>query len=94
MIACDFFKKTLKRNISPLLFLTPRLPGFLVGRRLTSHALELLQLDRALSKLGPHQLSDSEVRQVQPLTSGQATCAVFEGQLLTVVLSFAVRHAT
>ncbi|XP_019720663.1 LETM1 domain-containing protein 1 isoform X2 [Hippocampus comes] len=51
------------RNISPLLFLTPRLPGFLIGRRLTSHALELLQLDRALSKLGPHQLSDSEVRQ-------------------------------
>ncbi|XP_044068580.1 LETM1 domain-containing protein 1 isoform X2 [Siniperca chuatsi] len=51
------------RHISPLLFLTPRLPGFLIGRRLNSHALELLQLDRALSRLGPHQLSDSEVRQ-------------------------------
>ncbi|XP_059189999.1 LETM1 domain-containing protein 1 [Centropristis striata] len=51
------------RHLSPLLFLTPRLPGFLVGRRLNSHALELLQLDRALSRLGPHQLSDSELRQ-------------------------------
>lgn len=53
-----------QRHISPLLFLTPRLPGFLIGRRLNSHALELLQLDRALSRLGPHQLSDSEIRQV------------------------------
>ncbi|XP_077435702.1 LETM1 domain-containing protein 1 [Vanacampus margaritifer] len=51
------------RNLSPLLFLTPRLPGFLIGRRLSRHALELLQLDRALGKLGPHQLSESEVRQ-------------------------------
>ncbi|XP_070695425.1 LETM1 domain-containing protein 1 [Pempheris klunzingeri] len=51
------------RHISPLLFLTPRLPGFLIRRRLNSHALELLQLDRALSRLGPHQLSDSELRE-------------------------------
>ncbi|XP_061591297.1 LETM1 domain-containing protein 1 [Cololabis saira] len=51
------------RQISPLLFLTPRLPGFLIGRRLNSHALELLQLDRALSRLGLHQLSDAELRQ-------------------------------
>uniref|UniRef100_A0A4W6F9M7 LETM1 domain containing 1 n=1 Tax=Lates calcarifer TaxID=8187 RepID=A0A4W6F9M7_LATCA len=51
------------RHISPLLFLTPRLPGFFIGRRLNSHGLELLQLDRALSKLGPHQLSDAELRQ-------------------------------
>ncbi|XP_040048784.1 LETM1 domain-containing protein 1 [Gasterosteus aculeatus] len=51
------------RHASPLLFLTPRLPGFLIGRRLNSHALELLQLDRALSRLGPHQLSESELRQ-------------------------------
>ncbi|AWP10204.1 putative LETM1 domain-containing protein 1 [Scophthalmus maximus] len=51
------------RHVSPLLFLTPRLPGFLIGRRLNSHALELLQLDRALGRLGPHQLSDSELRQ-------------------------------
>ncbi|XP_037136288.1 LETM1 domain-containing protein 1 [Syngnathus acus] len=52
-----------KRNMSSLLFLTRHLPGFLIGRRLSSHALELLHLDRALNKLGPHQLSDSEVRQ-------------------------------
>ncbi|KAI3357733.1 hypothetical protein L3Q82_016140 [Scortum barcoo] len=51
------------RHISPLLFLTPRLPGFLIGQRLNSHALELLHLDRALSRLGPHQLSDAELRQ-------------------------------
>uniref|UniRef100_A0A3Q3XAX5 Letm1 RBD domain-containing protein n=1 Tax=Mola mola TaxID=94237 RepID=A0A3Q3XAX5_MOLML len=51
------------RHISPLLFLTPRLPAFLVGQRLSSHGLELLQLDRALAKLGPHQLSDSEIRE-------------------------------
>lgn len=53
-----------QRHISPLLFLTPRLPGFLVGRRLNSHALELLQLDRALCSLGPHQLTDAELREV------------------------------
>ncbi|KAM6925558.1 LETM1 domain-containing protein 1 [Xenentodon cancila] len=51
------------RHICPLLFLTPHLPGFLIGRRLNNHALELLQLDRALSRLGLHQLSDSELRQ-------------------------------
>ncbi|XP_019960289.2 LETM1 domain-containing protein 1 [Paralichthys olivaceus] len=51
------------RRISRLLFLTPRLPGFLIGRRLNSHAFELMQLDRALSRMGPHQLSESELRQ-------------------------------
>ncbi|KAM6981775.1 LETM1 domain-containing protein 1 [Tautogolabrus adspersus] len=51
------------RHISPLLFLTPRLPGFLIGRRLNNHALELLYLDRALSRLGHHQLSEAELRQ-------------------------------
>ncbi|KAM3872103.1 LETM1 domain-containing protein 1 [Diretmus argenteus] len=51
------------RHICPLLFLSPRLPASLIGSRLTSHALELLNLDRALSRLGPHQLSDSELRQ-------------------------------
>ncbi|XP_045911175.1 LETM1 domain-containing protein 1 isoform X1 [Micropterus dolomieu] len=51
------------RHVSRLLFLTPLLPGFLIGRRLNSHGLELLQLDRALSRLGPHQLSDFELRQ-------------------------------
>ncbi|KAJ0064850.1 hypothetical protein NL108_016392, partial [Boleophthalmus pectinirostris] len=52
-----------KRQLSRLLFLTPHLPVFMVGRRLYSHALELLYLDRALSRLGPHQLSDTELRQ-------------------------------
>ncbi|XP_022062067.1 LETM1 domain-containing protein 1 [Acanthochromis polyacanthus] len=51
------------RHISSLLLLTPRLPGFLISRRLNNHALELLQLDRALARLGPHQLSDAELRQ-------------------------------
>lgn len=51
------------RHICPLLFLTPRLPSFLIGNRLSRHALELLQLDRALCKLGPHQLSDEELKQ-------------------------------
>ncbi|CAJ1084586.1 LETM1 domain-containing protein 1 isoform X2 [Xyrichtys novacula] len=61
------------RHISPLLFLTPRLPGFFMGWRLKSHALELLQLDRALCRLGPHQLSEAELRQacyVRGLNSG------------------------
>ncbi|KAG7281120.1 hypothetical protein CRUP_027657 [Coryphaenoides rupestris] len=51
-----------QRHICPLLFLTPRLPGFLVGRRLNKHAQELLRLDRALVRLGIHQLSDSELK--------------------------------
>ncbi|XP_004071023.1 LETM1 domain-containing protein 1 [Oryzias latipes] len=51
------------RHISPLLFLTPHLPGFLMGQRLNTHGLELLQLDRALSRLGLHQLNESELRQ-------------------------------
>ncbi|XP_068600187.1 LETM1 domain-containing protein 1 isoform X1 [Brachionichthys hirsutus] len=54
---------THKRRVGALLFLSPRLPGFLVERRLSRHALELLQLDRALSNLGPHQLDESELRQ-------------------------------
>nr|XP_057907046.1 LETM1 domain-containing protein 1 [Doryrhamphus excisus] len=51
------------RQISSLFFLTPRLPGFLIKRRLLGHAFELTLLDRALSRLGPDQLSDAEVRQ-------------------------------
>lgn len=58
----------MQRQLSPLLFLTPRLPAFLIGRRLSSHALELLQLDRALARLGPHQLTDSEIREVRHST--------------------------
>ncbi|XP_058498902.1 LETM1 domain-containing protein 1 [Solea solea] len=62
------------RHISPLLFLSPRFPSSLMGRRLNSYALELLQLDRALIRLGPHQLSDVELRQacyVRGLNSDQ-----------------------
>lgn len=51
------------RHISPLLFLTPRLPSFLIGQRLHSHALELLRLDRALNRLGTQQLNDVEIRE-------------------------------
>lgn len=51
------------RLLSPLLFLTPRLPGFLIGQRLSSHGLELLRLDRALRRLGVQQLNDQELRQ-------------------------------
>lgn len=50
------------RLLSRLLFLTPHLPGSVVGRRLNSHALELLHLDRALSRLGPHQLTECELK--------------------------------
>ena len=56
-----------QRRVSPLLFLSPRFPGVLIGRRLNTHAFELLLLDRALSKLGHLQLSDSELRQVRSL---------------------------
>lgn len=45
----------------------------MIGTRLNSHAIELLQLDRALSRHGLHQLDDSELRQacyVRGLDSG------------------------
>ncbi|KAJ3586945.1 hypothetical protein NHX12_013336 [Muraenolepis orangiensis] len=51
------------RHICPMLFLTPRLPGILIRRRLYDHAVELLLLDRALSRLGLNQLSDAELKQ-------------------------------
>ncbi|KAM8830072.1 LOW QUALITY PROTEIN: LETM1 domain-containing protein 1 [Synchiropus picturatus] len=51
------------RLMSQLLFLTPRLPSFLLGLRLDSHGRELLQLDRALSRLGIQNLSQSELQQ-------------------------------
>lgn len=51
------------RHLSALLFLTPRLPGFWIGRRLNSHAFELMQLDRAIVRLGLHQLNDAELRE-------------------------------
>uniref|UniRef100_A0A8C1YJK4 LETM1 domain containing 1 n=1 Tax=Cyprinus carpio TaxID=7962 RepID=A0A8C1YJK4_CYPCA len=51
------------RHLCALLFLTPRLPGFWIGRRLNSHAFELMQLDRAIVRLGLHQLNDTELRE-------------------------------
>ncbi|XP_041712408.1 LETM1 domain-containing protein 1 isoform X2 [Coregonus clupeaformis] len=61
------------RQLCPLFFLTPHLPTPMIGTRLNSHAIELLQLDRALSRHGLHQLDDSELRQacyVRGLDSG------------------------
>lgn len=55
----------LQRNLCPLLFLTPRLPAFWIGQRLNSHALELMHLDRAIVKLGLHQLNDVELKEVR-----------------------------
>ncbi|XP_051961879.1 LETM1 domain-containing protein 1-like [Xyrauchen texanus] len=52
------------RQLCPLLFLTPHLPAFWVGRRLNGHALELMQLDRAIVRLGLHQLNDAELREL------------------------------
>lgn len=51
------------RHLCHMLFLTPLLPSFLIGHRLSNHALELLQLDHALSRLGPDQLSEYELKQ-------------------------------
>ncbi|XP_066526595.1 LETM1 domain-containing protein 1 [Hoplias malabaricus] len=67
------------RHLCPLLFLTPRLPAFWMGRRLTCHALELMHLDRAIARLGLHQLNDLELREacyirglnVEPLNPSQ-----------------------
>ncbi|KAF4077931.1 hypothetical protein AMELA_G00193760 [Ameiurus melas] len=51
------------RHLCALLFLSPRLPPFWIGRRLNSHALELMHLDRAIIKLGLHELSDMELNE-------------------------------
>ncbi|KAL3059475.1 hypothetical protein OYC64_014142 [Pagothenia borchgrevinki] len=51
------------RLVSPLLFLTPRLPSFLMSRRLQRHGSQLLHLDRALSRMGVQNLSEAELRQ-------------------------------
>ncbi|KAM9785550.1 LETM1 domain-containing protein 1 [Neosynchiropus ocellatus] len=52
-----------KRLVSQLLFLTPRLPSFLLGHRLASHGRQLLLLDRALSRHGVQNLTESELQQ-------------------------------
>uniref|UniRef100_A0A8C9SGD5 LETM1 domain containing 1 n=1 Tax=Scleropages formosus TaxID=113540 RepID=A0A8C9SGD5_SCLFO len=51
------------RLLCSLFFLTSHLPAFFISRRLNSHALELLQLDRSLSRLGVNQLNEPELRQ-------------------------------
>ncbi|XP_026881621.2 LETM1 domain-containing protein 1 isoform X2 [Electrophorus electricus] len=50
-------------HLCPLLFLTSRLPAFWIGQRLNSHALELMQLDHAIVRLGLHQLNDMELKE-------------------------------
>ncbi|NWY07951.1 LTMD1 protein, partial [Nothoprocta ornata] len=50
------------KALSRVLFLTPRLPAPLLRHRLRSHVLEIRQLDRALARLGPSELSDEELR--------------------------------
>ncbi|XP_060108323.1 LETM1 domain-containing protein 1 [Heteronotia binoei] len=48
--------------LSRVLFLTPRLPPFILRYRLRTHLLELSHLDRAMLKLGVRELSDEEVQ--------------------------------
>ncbi|NXC46723.1 LTMD1 protein, partial [Penelope pileata] len=50
------------RALSRVLFLTPRLPAFLLRHRLRSHVLEIRHLDRALVRLGVAELSEEELR--------------------------------
>lgn len=56
---------SLQRLLSSQLLLMPWLPAFLARQRLSTKALELLHLDRALSSLGVDQLSDAEVEEVR-----------------------------
>ncbi|MGH0183250.1 UNVERIFIED_CONTAM: hypothetical protein FKN15_011495 [Acipenser sinensis] len=62
------------RCLSSLFFLTSRLPAALIRRRLWSHSVELLQLDRTLSMLGLHQLSEPELRSACYLRGLNSTC--------------------
>lgn len=50
------------RALSRVLFLTPRLPAFVLRHRLRGHVLEIRHLDRALLRLGLGQLSEEELR--------------------------------
>ncbi|NXA56306.1 LTMD1 protein, partial [Nothocercus julius] len=50
------------KALSRVLFLTPRLPAPLLRHRLRSHVLEIRQLDQALARLGPSELSEEELR--------------------------------
>ncbi|XP_062871074.1 LETM1 domain-containing protein 1 [Trichomycterus rosablanca] len=51
------------RRLCPLLFLTRRLPAFWIGTRLNGYAIELMLLDRAIIRLGLHQLNDEELKE-------------------------------
>ncbi|KAL2103913.1 hypothetical protein ACEWY4_000781 [Coilia grayii] len=51
------------KQLCSLLFLTSYVPSPLVARRLHSHAVELMHLDRALAHLELHHLSDAEIKQ-------------------------------
>ncbi|XP_069035122.1 LETM1 domain-containing protein 1 isoform X3 [Lepisosteus oculatus] len=62
------------RLLCSQLFLTPRLPAVLIRHRLWDHASKLLHLDRALSMLGLHQLTDPELRQACYLRGLDSTC--------------------
>ncbi|XP_063063969.1 LETM1 domain-containing protein 1 isoform X1 [Engraulis encrasicolus] len=70
-----------RRQLCSLLFLTTHLPSSLLARRLHSHAVELMHLDKALAQLNPHLLSDAEIKQAcyvrgvnaHSLTSSQCT---------------------
>uniref|UniRef100_A0A8B9VW94 LETM1 domain containing 1 n=1 Tax=Anas zonorhyncha TaxID=75864 RepID=A0A8B9VW94_9AVES len=53
------------RALSRVLFLTPRLPAFVLRHRLHGHVLEIRHLDRALLRLGLGQLSEEELRAVR-----------------------------
>ncbi|KAL1020712.1 hypothetical protein UPYG_G00003680 [Umbra pygmaea] len=63
------------RPLCPLFFLTPHLPARMAASRLNRHALELLRLDRALSRYGPHRLDDHELRQAC-YVRGLYTCSL------------------
>ncbi|XP_030054147.1 LETM1 domain-containing protein 1 [Microcaecilia unicolor] len=66
------------KALSRVLFLTPHLPTFLLRWRLWNHTFELHHLDKALLKLGVHELSDKELKNacyVRGLNSTQLSSA-------------------
>ncbi|XP_038608789.1 LETM1 domain-containing protein 1 isoform X2 [Tachyglossus aculeatus] len=76
------------RALSRGLFLTPYLPAPVLRRRLKSHTVELLHLDRALVRLGPGQLTVHEVksacytRGLDSTHLGEAQCRDWLGEWL------------
>ncbi|XP_042200207.1 LETM1 domain-containing protein 1 [Callorhinchus milii] len=53
---------TQMKALSQMMFLSPHLPSIFLRRRLWKHITEIHHLDRALSALGPHKLSEEELR--------------------------------